>query len=276
MTSPSPPPPAQATTPKLPGVRALFPDFPDTLASENNGVNPRSTSRPSSLTPPLSEYTKSPVSTGSSLVHRSASFSSRSHQHHPYAYPTHLTSSHRSHSPSPSCSSLDDVPAPHPHPYPRSSPYTHAVPELPLKSHHSQSMFQVFAPGPAGLAALQTDLHKPIGIVRVDRRVVSSSPHHHHHNLPQQHPLHTVNVPQRSYETLKKHVCAECGAGFSRPSELKTHSHKHTGERPFECTLCGRHFSTSSNLGRHMRSIHPRDRELQVGSASPSASSLSP
>ncbi|KAH7099151.1 hypothetical protein BKA62DRAFT_605379, partial [Auriculariales sp. MPI-PUGE-AT-0066] len=58
-----------------------------------------------------------------------------------------------------------------------------------------------------------------------------------------------------------KHICPTCGAGFSRPSELKTHSHKHTGERPFECTLCGRHFSTSSNLGRHMRSIHPRERE---------------
>ncbi|KAH7099156.1 hypothetical protein BKA62DRAFT_710629 [Auriculariales sp. MPI-PUGE-AT-0066] len=63
-------------------------------------------------------------------------------------------------------------------------------------------------------------------------------------------------------------MCTVCGSSFSRPSELKTHSHKHTGERPFECALCGRHFSTSSNLGRHVRSIHPRERAKLGGNGS--------
>lgn len=142
---------------------------------------------------------------------------------HPYARAAHYPAPS-----SASCASSDDC-ASHPR-----SPSLRAQPQ--------PHMFQVSAPGPAGLTALQTDLHKPIVIVRLQHPVS------HHH------PSST-----KRYQTTKKHVCAECGAGFSRPSELKT-TRKHTGERPFECTLCGRHFSTSSNLRRHMRSKHPRDR----------------
>ena len=79
-----------------------------------------------------------------------------------------------------------------------------------------------------------------------------------------------------------KHACEVCGAGFSRPSELKVRSFlpitccfidvdilaPHRGIQantpanvPSHSVSMHRSFSTYSNLGRHVRSIHPRERE---------------
>ncbi|KAH7102632.1 hypothetical protein BKA62DRAFT_788553 [Auriculariales sp. MPI-PUGE-AT-0066] len=73
-------------------------------------------------------------------------------------------------------------------------------------------------------------------------------------NPPQEEPpqmkLRTPYVPP------KKYACEECDARFARPCELKAHATKHTGERPYPCPLCGRQFSTASNVTRHVRSFH--------------------
>ena len=37
-----------------------------------------------------------------------------------------------------------------------------------------------------------------------------------------------------------------------------------SGEQPYSCNLCRRSFSISSNLQRHLRNIHGRDRQFQV------------
>ena len=36
------------------------------------------------------------------------------------------------------------------------------------------------------------------------------------------------------------------------------------GEQPYSCHLCRRSFSISSNLQRHLRNIHGKERQFQV------------
>ncbi|CAE7198862.1 unnamed protein product [Rhizoctonia solani] len=59
----------------------------------------------------------------------------------------------------------------------------------------------------------------------------------------------------------RRHVCAECGQTFDRPSSLQTHMNTHTGEQPFQCPYegCGRRFSVKSNMRRHL-SVHEQPR----------------
>ncbi|CAE6468905.1 unnamed protein product [Rhizoctonia solani] len=59
----------------------------------------------------------------------------------------------------------------------------------------------------------------------------------------------------------RRHVCAECGQAFDRPSSLQTHMNTHTGEQPYQCPYegCGRKFSVKSNMRRHL-SVHEQPR----------------
>lgn len=63
--------------------------------------------------------------------------------------------------------------------------------------------------------------------------------------------VHTVRTTQgeRPYE------CTYCGKRFSLDFNLKTHYRTHSGEKPYVCRRCGKRFTQSSNLTSHMK-IH--------------------
>ncbi|NXM15007.1 ZN132 protein, partial [Ploceus nigricollis] len=49
----------------------------------------------------------------------------------------------------------------------------------------------------------------------------------------------------------KPHQCSECGKSFSKRSSLICHWRVHLGERPYECGECGKSFTQSSYLTVH-------------------------
>ncbi|KAK4289252.1 hypothetical protein Pmani_037767 [Petrolisthes manimaculis] len=49
-----------------------------------------------------------------------------------------------------------------------------------------------------------------------------------------------------------KHRCPFCAKEFSKNFDLQQHIRSHTGEKPFQCIVCGRAFTQKSNVKKHM------------------------
>ena len=74
---------------------------------------------------------------------------------------------------------------------------------------------------------------------------------------------------ERSHE-LKRHMdavhlknphykCLQCPKTFVYSSDYTRHLRIHSGERPFQCPICGKRANASNNLRKHMRSVHGAD-----------------
>ena len=50
----------------------------------------------------------------------------------------------------------------------------------------------------------------------------------------------------------KKLYCTYCHKEFSKQFDLAQHVRSHTGERPYQCVICGRGFAQKSNVKKHM------------------------
>ena len=57
----------------------------------------------------------------------------------------------------------------------------------------------------------------------------------------------------RTHTGQKPYQCTLCNAAFPRKSSLDRHTMTHTGEKPYQCTQCNKAFSRTSNLKMLMR-----------------------
>ncbi|KAK7081125.1 hypothetical protein SK128_027951 [Halocaridina rubra] len=61
----------------------------------------------------------------------------------------------------------------------------------------------------------------------------------------------------------RPYVCKECNRSFSTMSKAKDHERTHTGEKPFECDICGICFRQKSNLSSHKRVTHLQEKRYK-------------
>ncbi|PRD26426.1 UNVERIFIED_CONTAM: zinc finger and BTB domain-containing protein 46 [Trichonephila clavipes] len=66
-----------------------------------------------------------------------------------------------------------------------------------------------------------------------------------------------VHSPAYLIDNKKLKHCTICKYSTTLTCNMKSHIRKHTGERPFSCSICGRRFIQHSNLKRHIL-IHMR------------------
>lgn len=53
--------------------------------------------------------------------------------------------------------------------------------------------------------------------------------------------------------------CALCGKAFNQKNALQIHLKKHTGERPHKCQYCSTAFTQKGNLKTHIKRAHHAD-----------------
>lgn len=77
-------------------------------------------------------------------------------------------------------------------------------------------------------------------------------------------PCNGQTDPQQQY---KKYVCTYCFKRFGWSTDLKRHILTHTGERPFQCQLCGATFTRNFLLQKHVVKLHKPPPEQTDGTA---------
>ena len=56
-------------------------------------------------------------------------------------------------------------------------------------------------------------------------------------------------------------TCLICGMVFDSPSRMKRHMIQHTGEKPYQCSICVEYFSQAAALEEHHQEMHMKGKE---------------
>ena len=83
-------------------------------------------------------------------------------------------------------------------------------------------------------------------------------PRKHFEGIPDE--WHTMvaltNPKSQRVNHLFKCLYDDCNKVFKKSCNLRDHFRKHTGQKPYICTLCGHYFSQIANLKRHVLVLH--------------------
>ena len=75
----------------------------------------------------------------------------------------------------------------------------------------------------------------------------------------------SLNAHQKKMHTdlaaEQDRTCPICGMIFDFPSKMKRHMIQHTGEKPYQCSICVEYFSQASALGEHHQKMHKTGKE---------------
>ena len=67
------------------------------------------------------------------------------------------------------------------------------------------------------------------------------------------HIANKCNLSKHKNVDSSKYKCTECGKCCRSNRDLTVHRYSHSGEKPFECTVCSKQFTHSSHLVDHSR-----------------------
>ncbi|KAL2078797.1 hypothetical protein ACEWY4_026482 [Coilia grayii] len=65
--------------------------------------------------------------------------------------------------------------------------------------------------------------------------------------------IHARATPTHTHTHRRPFGCSCCGRRFTQSADLRRHMRTHTGERPHQCSVCHKSFSQIGNLRRHQR-----------------------
>ena len=68
-----------------------------------------------------------------------------------------------------------------------------------------------------------------------------------------------LNHVQQKHSKDRQFVCSECGKAFARSADFRRHMSRHSGDKPHVCTHCSARFAVFTDLTRHLM-VHTTDR----------------